>query len=668
MQSISNGCTDAIVQPTSIRVVLRLKPLIDEAAKLSYVEDGAGSLSLQDFPQVAGKATFFSDANDTNKFRFNKVYDVGVRQQEVCEDIIGDNVMELLAGFNVSIMAFGSEGSGKTYTMFGNDHEEGIVQRMCQSIFDQLDKLHEDSGNESTISINFFELFAENVYDLLSLQKNSKVLKTSSDTKTHTLSVKGLRTVSVNSVYELLAYINEGHLRRCHSDSHYRKSRSSAFLNITVEQRNKKEETLKHSVLQLIDLASSDKLDKNLKYDISTDEMKSTNSSMQNLHQVVYGLSELESPSSKNHSSKHTHRTSRLAKFLQQAIGGDSKTTAVMLSSTDKADRENTVITLSLGSRLRSIHNFPVQNKMGLNSKALLDLRLKNMSTREDSYLTRIKYLEDEVSKLGGTIQQNKNQVSTNKSLTEKNMKLMDQLELYRKSQQTQKSGSEEENLTSQQNGRIQNEMSEVLDNLMEKCERVIQLQMRLDEELRQKSQMSQQLNYKESKAQALEAMNVKLLEQLNTNENEMRNVLNTNSILRKEMEKWMHVAKTRSEKIEELQNEIQERQVGNVPQNGLLFPPGELNHIRDASKNKKGNWLFGNSSNNALGTRKISNLSNSNNLGTRKVSNVSTSSAVTINSQESNSSKTSHRGLNLHAVRLPSGIENENSSDKNNP
>lgn len=652
MQSFPNGYTDSIVEPTFIRVVLRLRPLIGEAAKLSYVEDGFGSLSLQDFPQVAGKATFFTDANDTNKFRFNRVYDVDVGQREICEDIIGDNVTELLEGFNISIMTFGSEGSGKTYTMFGNDREEGIVQRMCQSLFAQLDKLRQDRGNESTVSITFYELFAENIYDLLSIEKNSNILKTSSVGKTSGLSIKGLRTVSVNSVDELLSYINEGQFRRCKSGSHHRKSRSSSFLNITVEQRNRTEETMKHSVLQLIDLASSNKLDKNLKHDISTDEIKSANSSMQNLHQVIYELSDSKSPLPKTHNSKHSHRTSRLTKLLQQAIGGDSKTTAVMLSSTNRTDRENTVNTLSLGSKLKSIYNFPMQNKMGLNSKAIFDLSLKNMTTREDSYLTRIKYLEDEVSRLSSTIQQNKNQVLTNQYLTEKNMKLQDQLELQRKSEQTQKAGSEKEGLHFQSNGKTQNEMSDVLDNLMRKCEKVIQLQLRLDEELRQKSQMSQQLNYKESKVQALEAMNVKLLEQLDSNENDMKNVLNTNLILRKEVEKWMQLAESRSQNVEMLQKEFQERQVGGASQNNLLFVPGELNHVRDASKNKKGNWLFGNSSSNILGSRKISN--------------VSTGSVMTINSQESNTSKASHRGLNLHAVRLPSGDENENYNDKN--
>lgn len=652
MQSFSNGYADSIVEPTFIRVVLRLRPLIGEAAKLSYVEDGFGSLSLQDFPQVAGKATFFTDANDTNKFRFNRVYDVDVGQQEICEDIIGDNVTELLEGFNVSIMTFGSEGSGKTYTMFGNDREEGIVQRMCQSLFDQLDRLRQDRGNESTVSITFYELFAENIYDLLSIEKHSNILKTSSVAKTSGLSIKGLRTVSVNSVNELLSCINEGQFRRCKSGSHHRKSRSSSFLNITVEQRNRTEETMKHSVLQLIDLASSNKLDKNLKHGISTDEIKSANSSMQNLHQMIYELSDSKSPLPKTHNSKHSHRTSRLTKLLQQVIGGDSKTTAVMLSSTNRTDRENTVTTLSLGSKLKSIYNFPTQNKMGLNSKAIFDLSLKNMTTRENSYLTRIKYLEDEVSRLSSTIQQNKNQVLTNQYLTEKNMKLKDQLGLQRKSEQTRKAGSEKDGLHSQSNEKTQNEMSDVLDNLMRKCEKVIQLQLRLDEELRQKSQISQQLSYKESKVQALEAMNVKLLEQLDNNEHEMKNVLNTNSILRKEVEKWMQLAESRSQNVEMLQKEFQDRQIAGASQNNLLFLPGELNHVRDASKNKKGNWLFGNSSSNILGSRKISN--------------VSTGSVMTINSQESNTSKASHRGLNLHAVRLPFGDENENYNDKN--
>lgn len=655
MEFSSSRYTDSIVQPALIRVVLRLKPLVDESDKLSYVEDGTGSISLQDFPQVAGKATFFTDADDTNKFRFDKIYGVDVRQQEVCEDIIGNNVIELLEGFNVSIMAFGSDGSGKTYTMFGNDHEEGIVQRMCRLLFEKLDKLHEESGSESTVSLTFFELFAENVHDLLTVEKDSKTLKTSSDAKTHGLSIKGLRTIGVNSTHEILSYINEGQLRRNSTDSRCRKSRSNSFLNITVEQRNKREGIMKQSVLQLIDLASSNKLEKNVKYDLSSDEIKSCNSSMQNLRQVVYGLSELKLSSSKHNSHKHPHRTSRLAKLLHQAIGGDSKTTAIMLSSMGKADRENAVTTLSLGSKLKSIDNFPAQKKMGLNSKAIFDLSIKNMSVRENSYLTRIKYLEDEVNKLNSAIQQNKKQVSTNESLNEENIKLKDQLELQYKSQQIRKLSSGEKNSNPQYNEQNQNEVSEVIDNLMEKCGRVIQLQLRLDEELRQKSQMSQQLNYRESKTQALEAMNVKLLEQLDTNEHEMKNVINTNSILRKEVEKWTQVAESRSEEVEKLQAEIQGRQADSPSRNYSSYSSAELNHAKDAFKNKKNNWFFGNSN-------------NSSSLETRKASSVSTGSGVTMNSQESNTSKTSHRGFNLHAVRLPSGDENENVNDKNKP
>lgn len=650
IQSVSGAYTGPIAQPSPMRVLLRLKPYSGEAAKLSYVEDGTGAISMQDFAQVGGKATFFTDGNDTNKFKFNKVYGVDVMQHDVCDDIIGDNVEELLNGFNITIMAFGQAGTGKTYTMFGNDHEKGVVPKICQALFDQLEALHED-GTEVTITLTFFELFAESVHDLLAYPKTIKSLKTSSDPKTQSISIKGLRNVVVTSAKELQKYVEAGQGRRSSVNSQCKNSRSSAFIRITLEQRSRKQEIVKTSMLQLVDLASSDKLDKNGKVDISSDELKAINSSMQNLHHLVHSLADMKvaerDASATSKTSHAPHRSSRLTKLLQDAIGGNSKTTAVILCSTDKVDKEETVSSLTFGVKLKFIDNIIEQNKEGLNSKAVMDLAMKNMRIREDSYLTRIKYLEDEVKKLENLLGQNRSDVLMNKSLVEENAKLKDEVNLIRKSKEN---SAYQGQIQPGKDGEAQYDSSEILENLMEKCEKVIQLQLRLDEELHQKSSLSQQLRYKGSKAQALEAMNVKLLEQLNAYEKELKSVSNANSLLRQDVEKWSNVAAARSEKIEELEKEVQEHQLGTFPQKTRLVSAGELNHSKDDSKIKKSNWLFGNS--------------NGNLWSTRKVSTVSTSSAITTNSQDSSSSRTSLRGLNLHAIRLPPSGDNENHAD----
>ena len=75
----------------------------------------------------------------SHTFTFDHVYDQRAKQAEVYDKTARDAVHSVLAGYNATIIAYGQTGTGKTYTMegqngFGND-DHGVIPRATEDIF-----------------------------------------------------------------------------------------------------------------------------------------------------------------------------------------------------------------------------------------------------------------------------------------------------------------------------------------------------------------------------------------------------------------------------------------------------------------------------------------------------------------------------------------------------
>jgi len=51
-------------------------------------------------------------------------------------------VLSALDGYNVTIFAYGQTASGKTFTMRGNDKNQGIIPLALSEIFESLNQYH----------------------------------------------------------------------------------------------------------------------------------------------------------------------------------------------------------------------------------------------------------------------------------------------------------------------------------------------------------------------------------------------------------------------------------------------------------------------------------------------------------------------------------------------
>lgn len=68
----------------------------------------------------------------------DQVYREVDRTQDVYINSAKDVVESAMAGYNGTLFAYGQTASGKTYTMFGTDNAEGIVQMALDTIFAKI--------------------------------------------------------------------------------------------------------------------------------------------------------------------------------------------------------------------------------------------------------------------------------------------------------------------------------------------------------------------------------------------------------------------------------------------------------------------------------------------------------------------------------------------------
>ncbi|KAJ3099096.1 hypothetical protein HDU97_003475 [Phlyctochytrium planicorne] len=149
------------------------------------------------------------------------------------------------------------------------------------------------------------------------------------------------------------------------------------FVEIYQEQSISKEhvdemETTKTSKLHLIDLAGSERLKRTKAEGIRLKESVKINSGLLALGNVI-GV--LGSDTTRDASAHVPYRDSKLTRFLQDSIGGNSKTLMIACVSSKDEDFEETLNTLKYAERARRIQNKPVTSEFSESTLQILRLK-----------------------------------------------------------------------------------------------------------------------------------------------------------------------------------------------------------------------------------------------------------------------------------------------------
>lgn len=261
-------------------------------------------------------------------------------QQEVFQELSRNFLVECMQGYNCTLFAYGQTGSGKTYTMEGNSHRPGLVQR-------SLCFLHQNTDLE--ISLSFVEIYNETMVDLFNPGANLTIREDPFDgVVVDNLSV--VRSCGYEESMEL--YCKGTGARRTSSTAMNRESSRSHSV-FTVTLRSSGGVVSKCSKLCFVDLAGSERLREREMEDERLKETANINKSLLCLGKVINKLSSGEN-------GHIGYRESKLTFLLKDSLGGNCKLT--IIGSVSLEHRSDSLNTINFLRRSRMIRNPAVAN------------------------------------------------------------------------------------------------------------------------------------------------------------------------------------------------------------------------------------------------------------------------------------------------------------------
>lgn len=342
------------------------------------------------------------------QFVFDRVFEEDTVQKDVW-GYVSDSVNSFVQGYNVSILAYGQSGSGKSYTMGTSGPQEqddpehmGIIPRAAQTLFEKLNAasarpmsglrtpkrystlssaLNNQSEGSWTLKATYVEIYNEQLRDLLVPetvpQADRATVAIREDTKGRIL-LTGLTQYDINSADDIYDALNFGSsIRQTDATAiNARSSRSHAVFSLNLVQKKNdivpstpKREHVRaspsesairpetvvtiDSKLHFVDLAGSERLKNTGATGDRAKEGISINAGLASLGKVISQLS------SKQGNGHISYRDSRLTRLLQDSLGGNAITFMIACVTPASFHMNETLNTLDYARRARSIQVRP---------------------------------------------------------------------------------------------------------------------------------------------------------------------------------------------------------------------------------------------------------------------------------------------------------------------
>ena len=328
----------------NVRVVCRVRPLNSKERALG----GEQSITFPK-PNVISLLGAY--------YPFDRVFEPHSTQYDVYEFTAKPIIKDVLNGFNGTIFAYGQTASGKTHTMEGDLSDPdlyGITPRIVDDIFDYIYNMDPASNVEFTLKVSYFEVYNEEIRDLLDLTKGKLSIHEDRSGKPY---VKGLSDHAVATPEEVMELIDDGksnrHVSVTNMNEHSSRSHSVFIFQVCQENIESKRKLL--GKLYLVDLAGSEKAKKTGAEGNTLNEAKSINMSLLCLGNVIEGL-----VMKKSHIS---YRDSKLTRILQESLGGNARTTIAICCSPSSFNELESKNTILFGSRAKAIKNTIIRNE-----------------------------------------------------------------------------------------------------------------------------------------------------------------------------------------------------------------------------------------------------------------------------------------------------------------
>ena len=344
----------------NIRVFCRVKPSNNLRAFNINYEGSSRNSGLKDCIEITkpkDDGTYNGIPTSANlnyqrsySFSFDKVFNERATNQEIFEEV-GQMVQSAIDGYNVCIFAYGQTGSGKTYTM--SKPKDGIIPLSIKRVFSCI-KEYRGLGWTYQVEGQFIEIYDNSINDLLAdtyirrLDRNQiQIKQLKLEKKVVLTNVSKFSLQSPSQVEKLLAKA-EGNRKTASTRMNNRSSRSHSVFIISISGTNIKTNKSVNGVLNLIDLAGSERVNKSQVKGVHLHEAKSIYKSLSALGDVICSINTKE--------SHIPYRNSKLTYLLQYSLGGNSKTLMLVNVSSSAEHFNETLNSLRFAQKVNNTH------------------------------------------------------------------------------------------------------------------------------------------------------------------------------------------------------------------------------------------------------------------------------------------------------------------------
>ncbi|CAK9150596.1 unnamed protein product [Ilex paraguariensis] len=307
--------------------------------------------------------------------------------KDVYERSISSTIAGVIQGLNATVFAYGSTGSGKTYSMVGTQDDPGLMVLSLHTIFDLIKK--DNSSDIFEVSCSYLEVYNEVIYDLL--EKSAGHLELREDPE-QGIVVAGLRCIKVKSADKILELLNSGNSRRKteSTGANETSSRSHAVLEITVtrKQRNKYSNQIIRGKLALVDLAGSERASETNSGGQKLRDGANINRSLLALANCINALRKQQ----KKGLAYVPYRNSKLTRILKDGLSGNSQTVMIATISPANSQYHHTVNTLKYADRAKEIKTH-IQKNIGT-----IDIHMSDYQRMIDSLQIEVCRLKKELA------------------------------------------------------------------------------------------------------------------------------------------------------------------------------------------------------------------------------------------------------------------------------
>ncbi|XP_063934602.1 kinesin-like protein KIF22 isoform X2 [Zophobas morio] len=288
--------------------------------------------------------------NETQRFSFDGCYGPKTSQKELFNKEVKELITHVFAGNNISVLAYGATGAGKTYTMQGTKKDLGIIPRTLKRLFKFVGAHQAKKLCSYSVTLSSLEIYNEEVFDMIDVKGKSLPVRQDSNGVVHVL---GLHELPINSFSEFEAAFDTARTNRTTGFTllNSASSRSHFFIIVKVERQLLAQNRTYHGKIVLVDLAGSEDNRRTGNQGKAILESGMINKSLLAFNTLVEQLS-----SGKGFPN---YRQSCLTRLLKDSLGGNSL--SCLIANVAQGNYQDTLNTLNFAKKGMKIVNTPLQ-------------------------------------------------------------------------------------------------------------------------------------------------------------------------------------------------------------------------------------------------------------------------------------------------------------------